>query len=446
MRSARMLIVDRGNGNKVRDDALRALDALLPSRWHIIGDIPPRPIVNAERRGSTEPFDALVIGEKSISVVNIVNEPGRVRVRIGKAYEVDGEQVAWAAGKPSSLREFNTEVHKLCLLLRDRLDLDPYRVAGKMIWVGATQIDHESSATREEVTDIEQFVELAVKRDERMLLGPLSSQQVEAIAGYFLTQLEEEEAGPSAPDWRGENAEDFLISPGETRSGAGAAERALLVPVPAAAATAMVRSASLEENGAPAGSPVYRFDDWAEEPDNFGPAAKALPVRADASGTPTLRLWLGGGGLFAMGAATAALVMVAQDPRRAETVAAIPERDVERTQEQDYGVLPQVIAPDPGIYGPVEDFVPAELPQVDIAGRPAGPLPEAPQRASAARAQSAAATTRTEARAPRPAKAEAARTKSERPAAGGILCILPDGSEVQMARASCRAQSGLIYS
>ena len=443
MRSARMLIVDRGNGNKARDDALRALDALLPSHWHIIGDIPPKPIVNAERQGSTEPFDALVIGEKSISVVNIVNQPGRVRVRIGRAYEVDGEQVAWTTGKPSSLRAFNTEVHKLCLLLRDLLDIDPYRVAGKMIWVGATEIDHESSATREEVTDIEQFVELAVTRDERMLLGPLSKQHVEAIAGYFLTaEQDEEEAETPPPVAPGESAGDFLSSPGEARPGAGAAERSLPVPARAAATTAMVRSVSFDDEGGPPGSPVYRFDDWAEEPDNFGPAPKTEPVRANGSGARTLRLWLGGGGLFAMGAATAALVMVAQGPRRAETVAAVPERDLERTQEQDYGILPQVIAPDPGIYGPVEDFVPAELPEVAIAGRAP---PAAPQQASAARAQSAAATTRTEARPPRAPKAETTRGKSERPAAGRILCILPDGSEVQMARAPCRAQSGVIY-
>lgn len=445
MRSARMLIVDRGNGNKARDDALRALDALLPSHWHIIGDIPPSPIPNAERPGSTEPFDALVIGEKSISVVNIVNEPGRVLVRIGKPYEVDGEEVAWAAGKPSSLRDFNTEVHKLCLLLRDRLDIDPYRVAGKMIWVGATQIDHESSATREEVTDIEQFVELAVTRDERMLLGPLSKLQVEAIAGYFLTtQQEGQEAGSSAPDGRDESAEDFLISSGEARPGAGAAERALPATVQALATTAMVRS-SLRGNGALSVSPLHRFDDWAEGPDNFGPAPKAISAQANRSGARTLWLWLGGGGLFAMGAATAAMVMVAQGPRRSEIVAPGPDRDVARPQEQDFGILPQAIAPDPSIYGPVEDFAPAEVPPFDIASGAAGPPPAAPQQATAARTQSAAAMRRTAARPPRPAKAETATAKSELPAAGRILCILPDGSEVQMARASCRAQSGLIY-
>jgi hypothetical protein len=210
----------------------------------------------------------------------------------------------------------------------------------------------------------------------------------------------------------------------------------------------MVRIASPGENGAPAGLPVCRFDDWAEEADNFGPAPRVESIRTNGSGARTLRLWLAGGGLFAMGAASAVLVMVAQGPRRAEIVAAVPERDVGRTQEPDFGILPQVIASDPSIYGPAEDFAPAELPEVPVAHVAAGPPPAMLQRASAAGAQSAAATTRTVARPSRPsrpAKGGTTTTKSEPSAAGAILCILPDGSEVQMVRASCRAQSGLIY-
>ena len=209
----------------------------------------------------------------------------------------------------------------------------------------------------------------------------------------------------------------------------------------------MVRS-SLGGNGALSVSPLHRFDDWAEGPDNFGPAPKAISAQANRSGARTLWLWLGGGGLFAMGAATAALVMVAHGSWRAETIASVPEQHAERGQEQDFGLLPQVIVPDPSIYAPVEDFAPVELPELAVADGAAGPPPAEPRRAGAARAQSAAVMTRTAAlssRPSRPAKAATTATKSEPSAAGRILCILPDGSEVQTARASCRAQSGLIY-
>lgn len=449
MRSARMVIVDRGNGNKARDDALRALDALLPGHWQIVGDIPQKPILEAEPRGSTNSFDALVIGEKTISIVNIVNEPGRVRVRIGRPYEVDGEEVAWTTGKPSSLRDFNNEVHKLCLLLRDRLDVDPYRVAGKMIWVGASQIDHESSATREEVTDIAQFVELAVKRDERTMLGPLPRHQVEAIAEYFLSTQEEDEARSANPEGLSESAGDFLIAPGNARSGAGMAEHALLAPGRPATRKAMVRSASFDADDTPPASPAYRFDEWAEATDNFGPAREVKPVQANGSGARAAWLWLGGSGLFALGAATAALVLVVERPERPSAVAVVAERDA-GTQAQDFGgVAPDMIVPEPIDYGPVEDFAPAPVPQADVAYGAAAPLPASPataaHRISVARTQIAAAVTRKAARSPQPPKAKAARTKSAQPASGQILCILPDGGEVQMPRASCRAQSGLVY-
>lgn len=173
-------------GERAEDDVLAQLDRELPNHWVIVGLIPPKRAKDGEKRYSCKEIDAVIIADRLIYVVEIKSHEGKVRVRSGHPFQLNGVDIKDAGNQGAGFWDnHDKQCNHLKDILRIKLCAACNCIVPRFIWAGSPQFEYGSSGLDEHVTNCSTFIKLAVTEDARSSCAPLSQSQVTALARYL---------------------------------------------------------------------------------------------------------------------------------------------------------------------------------------------------------------------------------------------------------------------
>lgn len=168
------------------DDLLRRLAALLPDSWIVAGTVASKPVSDTCCRGYTRPFDAIIIGDRLIFVLDIWSRAGLIanRQKIAFFASFDDKSLLpdgfWSS--------FRRETEKLKALLHDRFEVEPGRVVPDKIWSRAQLFDATEAPAKADSADLRSFARAAIRQDKASSFRPLPRKAVDRMAA-FLTEV-----------------------------------------------------------------------------------------------------------------------------------------------------------------------------------------------------------------------------------------------------------------
>src|SRR5262249_23240248 len=147
-------------------------------------------------RGHTRPFDAIIIGERMIVVLDIWSQAGP---------SVNGLNLGFLArirDRPDLAdgvwQSFRRETEKLKALLQDRFEIEPGRGAPEKLWSSAPHFGSGEATATVDTADLRSFARAATRLDKASSFPLLRSGTVERIA-TFLTDEASAEPERTAP-------------------------------------------------------------------------------------------------------------------------------------------------------------------------------------------------------------------------------------------------------
>jgi hypothetical protein len=437
---------------------LRRLDALLPDDWVIVGAIPSMAVSDTGRRGRTKPLDAVVLGSRTIFLLDIRSYPGLIAVRDKAPFQADGKDIDHKDNLPHGFWEsLQKEAYKLKVLLKERFDVDTIRVVPKIVWARSQRFDFGDSRRDEDVTDARAFARLAVRRDRAAALPVFPRELVAAIARFLMDDqdlaLDRAAAAPQPdadePEDRGERVRELAaaewvpVKAGDSAAGAPEPPPALKIverepPAVSRSSRWLWLVAALVLLGAIAVLAVSRIEPADAPPRPAPPVIQpappapppSLPTRAPVQPFAAPQVYVVNG--------QAVLVRAGPGPEF-PTVTALrngEELVATGTARGDVGSTWLAVSVPGGATGFVPDGMvrPKEsAPAVSAAPAPAA---EGGKAAGVDKAKGDAGRASRRKAAPKQAAAEGAST---------VACILPSGEEMRTSYDNCRARAGVIY-
>lgn len=164
------------------DDVLRRLAALLPDAWIVAGPVGSKPVSDICCRGHTRPFDAVIIGDRIIFVLDIWSHS--VRMANPQKSGLFARLHDASRAQDDFWRDFRRDTEKLKATLHDRFEIEPGRVVP------------EKFGTATDNAELRSFARAATRYDRAAMFAPLSSKAVDRVA-TFLTEEPTEAPKPT---------------------------------------------------------------------------------------------------------------------------------------------------------------------------------------------------------------------------------------------------------
>jgi len=250
------------------DDLLLRLAELLPGAWIVAGRVASKPVSDTCRRGHTRPFDAIIVGDRMIFVLDIWSSGGLIANRQKSTFfaRISGEP-----DFPEGWQSFRAEIEKLKAALHDRFEVEPGRIVPDKIWCREPRIASAAVGARADTADLRKFTRAATRLDKASIFAPLHRKLVDRIV-TFLT--EDAKAAPHRPTL-------FFADESPTATD---------VPPTLAPSAEPAAIAVTEESSRPASPALDAAPSGSEEAAEAGPPAPARPsTRAELPiepGTP----------------------------------------------------------------------------------------------------------------------------------------------------------------
>jgi hypothetical protein len=166
------------------DELLRRLAELLPDAWIVAGTVASKPVSDTCRRGYTRPFDAIIIGDRMIFVLDIWSPHGLIANRQKSAFFA---RISGQTDFPEGWQSFRSEIEKLKAALHDRFEVEPGRIVPEKIWSRAPQFDSAEVHPKADSADLRSFTRAAARLDRASIFAPLHRKVVDRIV-TFLTE------------------------------------------------------------------------------------------------------------------------------------------------------------------------------------------------------------------------------------------------------------------
>jgi hypothetical protein len=382
------------------DKLLRRLAELLPDHWLVIANIPSRAVTDKKRRGRTRPLDAIVIGEKTMFVIEVRSYPGVISVRDKQPFQADGRDIEHKDNKPDGFwARFQKEAYKVKVMMQERFGVDTIQVMPKIVWSRSQRFEYGDSGREEDVTDARTFVRLAARRDKASSHAPFASERLLAIARFLVDDAQLDFDGDVAPAVVDGTAPDHAH-----------------------------RARELAE--------AEWFQVGGEDRNEAGPRAADRMLASE--GAMWRRLWLAGA-LLLLGAVATLLWLQVGTPEWL-TPSSPPTHAAPAPRQQR--AAPPAAAETVGA-PPVAVAASAAVTKAELREGAASRASARPSSSAVERRASIGEGGRRQAR---PARRKAAPTAAAASATSGtISCILPSGDEIRTGYTDCRARSGVIY-